>query len=73
MGDRYEAIRDTPRSQYAYKGSPVLNVPIKKGESFDVDFVFENKEGAWGYTPYGTRVYLDDLVRVSDMKGQEAA
>lgn len=68
VGDRYEAIRDTPRNQYAYKGSPVLNVPIRKGESFNVDFVFENQDGKWGYTPYGTRVNLDDLKRISDSK-----
>lgn len=72
VGDRYEAIRDTPRSQFAYKGSPALNAPIKKGESFNVDFVFENAEGRWAYTPFGTRVWLDDLIRVSDQK-EEAA
>lgn len=68
VGDRYEALRDTPRNQFAYKGSPVLNAPIKGGESFNVDFVFENKDGRWGYTPYGTRVNLDDLKRISDQK-----
>lgn len=73
VGDRYMAIRDTPRNQFAYIGSPVLNAPIREGESFDIDFVFENQDGKWGYTPYGTRVFLDDLVRVSDMKGAEAA
>lgn len=69
VGDRYEAIRDTPRRQYAYLGSPVIGPVIRKGESFDIDFVFENKDGRWGYTPYGTRVLLDDLKRVSDQKG----
>ena len=70
VGDRYRAIRDTPRLRYATKGSEKLNKDIAKGESFDVDFVFENEEGKWGYTPYGTRVILDDLVRVSDTKGE---
>lgn len=68
VGDRYEAIRDTPRQQYAYKGSPVIGPVIRKGESFNVDFVLENKDGKWGYTPFGTRVNLDDLIRVSDQK-----
>lgn len=70
VGDRYEAIKNTPRNQYAYTGSPVLNVPIKQGETLDVDFVFENQDGKWGYTPYGTRVNLADLKRVSDQKGE---
>ncbi len=72
VGDRYEALRDTPRNQYAYKGSPVIGPVIKKGESFDIDFVFENKDGRWGYTPFGTRVLLDDLKRTSDLKGEPA-
>lgn len=69
VGDRYEALRDTPRRQYAYAKSPVIGPPIRKGESFDVDFVFENEGGKWGYTPYGTRVDLADLTRISDAKG----
>lgn len=73
VGDRYEAIRDTPRRQYAYAKSPEIGPLIRKGESFDVDFVFENKDGQWGYTPYGTRVALVDLKRVSDTKGALAA
>ena len=68
VGDRYESIKDTPRRQYAFKASPVLGPDIKKGESFNVDFVFENDEGMWAYTPYGTRVLLDDLKRVGDAK-----
>lgn len=73
VGDRYEAIRDTPRRQFAYAKSPEIGPLIKKGESFDVDFVFENGDGQWGYTPYGTRVALADLKRVSDTKGALAA
>lgn len=72
VGDRYEAIKDTPRRQFAYLKSPVIGPNIRKGESFDVDFVFENKEGQWGYTPFGTRVFLADLRRTSDAKGEAA-
>jgi hypothetical protein len=73
VGDRYEAIRDTPPRQYAYKDSPVLGPNVKQGESFNVDFVFESDKGMWAYTPYGARFLLDDLKRVSDAKGEEAA
>lgn len=73
VGDRYEAIRDTPRRQYAYAKSPDIGPNIRKGESFDVDFVFQNQDGYWAYTPYGTRVMLDDLKRVSDSKGEQEA
>lgn len=68
VGDRYEAIRDTPRYRFADTSLAKVGPNIRKGESFNVDFVFENKQGRWGYTPYGTRVYLDDLIRVSDQK-----
>lgn len=73
VGDRYEAIADTDRNKFAYKDSPKLGPQIRKGESFDVDFVFENQDGQWAYTPFGTRVKLADLKRVSDSKGEEAA
>lgn len=74
VGDRYQAIRDTPRLLHGYPSSEVIGPVIKgpsgstPGESFNIDFVFQNQYGKWGYTPYGTRVNLDDLVRISDQK-----
>lgn len=68
VGDRYKAIRNTPRRQFAYLTSPVVGPDLKAGETFDIDFVFENKDGVWGYTPWGTRVLIADLQRISDQK-----
>lgn len=72
VGDRYQAKVDTPRRRYAYLKSEAIGPVIKAGESFDVDWLLHNESGWWAYTPWGTRVYLDDLVRVSDVKGAAA-
>lgn len=67
VADTVEAIRETPRLQYAYEGAPILNAPIKKGESFRVDWVFGADDGElYYYTPFGTRVKVADTKRVAD-------
>jgi hypothetical protein len=72
VGDRYQAKRNTPRRRYAFLKSESIGPDLKAGESFDVDWLLQNDEGWWAYTPYGTRLFLDDLVRVADVKGAAA-
>lgn len=69
VGDRVRATKETRRYQWAGQKSPDVGPKLTVGEEFDVDWLFENSEGEWYYTPYDTRIFADDTVRISDAKG----
>ena len=73
VGDMVEAIRDTPRLQYADARAPHVGPVIKAGEApFRADYLIKAGDGQWYYvTPYWTRVKAADTKRVRD--AQEAA
>ncbi len=65
--DQYRTVKVTPRYQYADITSARVGPDIPVGEDFNVAFITEDNDGRWwGLTPYGTRVPLDHLERVSD-------
>lgn len=67
VGDRVEAIRDTPRLQYAVPNAKHTGPIIKKGEQFDVDFLVKAADGDWYYiTGWWTRVKAADTRRIAD-------
>lgn len=67
VGDRVEAIRATPRLQYAMDGAKHTGPMIAKGETFDVDYMVKAGDGNWYYiTGWWTRVRADDTKRISD-------
>ena len=68
VGDRVRAVRATPRLQWASQSAPRIGVDIDAGTEFDVNWLLQNGEGWWYYTPYDTRVKFDDCERVSDTK-----
>lgn len=69
VGDRVRAIRDTPRRQFAYEGSPDVGGIIKRGTEFDVDWAFvAGDDRPYYLTSYNTRVLMDDTERILDAK-----
>jgi hypothetical protein len=67
VGDRVEAIRDTPRLQYATPKAKHTGPAIKAGEQFDVDYMIKAADGDWYYiTGWWTRVKAADTKRISD-------
>jgi len=73
-GDRGRVIRNTPRYRYAVRNGEKIGPDLQKGEEFDYDWLFQAQDGNWWLmTPYGTRVFADDVERISDSKGEAAA
>lgn len=68
VGDRVRATKKTRRYQWAGEKAPDIGPNIEVGEEFNVDWLFENGEGWWYYTPHDTRIKESDTVRVSDSK-----
>lgn len=67
VNDRVEATQDTKRLQYAYEGSKVIGPDIKKGEQFDVMWLFKADDGHYYYyTPWHSRVRADHTKRIGD-------
>ena len=72
VGDRVRVIKPTKRYQRANMSAESVGPDLKVGEEFDLDWV-TNYEGAdWGYTPWGTRILMADVERISDTKGEAA-
>ena len=73
VGDRVRVTKPTSRYQRASRTAAKVGPDLKVGEEFDVDWI-TNYEGAfWYYTPWGTRIAADDVVRISDIKGEQEA
>lgn len=68
VGDRVRVVNPTGRYQRASTDSERVGPDLKKGEEFDLDFVTQFNGEYWGYTPYGTRIRMKDVERVSDTK-----
>lgn len=68
VGDTVEAIRDTPRLQYADPKSANVGPVIPKGARFAVDWLTLFEGAWWYYTPFATRVRAEDTERISDSK-----
>jgi hypothetical protein len=69
IGDRVQAIKDTPRLRYS-AGDDVIGKNIIKGEEFDADFLLIHPDRPKIlYSPWATRIRADDTVRVRDAKG----
>lgn len=67
VADVVEAIRDTPRLQYAGKGSPSIGADIKKGERFVVAWIVKAADGEFYYlSPWWSRIRVKDTKRIAD-------
>ena len=67
VNDRVRAIRNTKRLRFAYDGAQVIGPDIKKGEEFDVLWLFKAGNGKYYYyTPWHSRVLVEDTERISD-------
>ncbi len=67
VNDLVRAKRDTPRLQYAHKGSKHIGPIIKAGEQFGVRWIVKSSDGRLFYiSPYWTRVLVDDTERIKD-------
>lgn len=73
VGDRVRTKTATGRFQRASKDAVRVGPDLKPGDEFDLDWVTDYEGAVWGYTPYGTRIFLADVDRISDMKGDQAA
>ena len=60
---KYTVVADsTPRYQYAdKKHSAKVGPDLRRGDIFEGEFVFENPDGWWVLTRFGTRVHQDAL------------
>lgn len=67
VNDRVRATQTTKRLRYAYADSKVIGPDIKKGEEFDVLWLFKAGDGHYYYyTPWHSRVRADHTERISD-------
>jgi hypothetical protein len=67
VDDEVEAVRDTPRFQYADPTSDHIGPVIPKGTRFNVKFLVDTDEhGQWYVTKWWTRVRAEDVKRVKD-------
>ncbi len=73
VGDRVRTRTATGRFQRASKDAARVGPDLKPGEEFDLDWVTDYEGAVWGYTPYGTRIFIADVERISDTKGDIAA
>jgi hypothetical protein len=69
VGDRVEVTKETGRYQRASKQSARVGADLKPGEELDVDWITEYEGNLWYYTPWATRIFAGDVVRISDTKG----
>lgn len=66
--DQYRAIRPTGRFQRASRTAARVGPDMKAGEDANINFVFEAEDGnPWGLSAWGTRFFLNDFERVSDV------
>lgn len=72
VGDRVRTIRATGRYQRSSKDAARIGPDLKPGEEFDLDWVAFYEGNWWGYTPYSTRIFMDDIERIRDAKGEAA-
>lgn len=68
VGDRVQAKKETPRLQYGTTDSAHVGPVLRKGESFDVDWIAADAQVPVYYTPYATRIIVADVERISDSK-----
>jgi hypothetical protein len=61
----------TGRYQRASKQAEKVGPDLKVGEEFDLDWITEYEGGIWGYTPWGTRIDMSAVERISDTKGEQ--
>lgn len=72
VGDRVMATRKTGRYGRANPNAERVGPDLNPGEEFNVDWITQYEGAWWYYTPYGTRILVDDTERISDVKGEEA-
>lgn len=70
VGDRVRVVKPTSRYQRASRDAAKIGPDLKVGEEFDVDWITSYNDEFWYYTPWGTRIAADDVVRISDVKGE---
>lgn len=69
VGDRVRVRNATGRFQEPSKDAARVGPDLQVGEEFEVDWVTDFDGEVWYYTAWGTRIFADDVERISDSKG----